>query len=150
MGYNSCKSGNQTSTSSEKKQESAAIVTPIGDSTSEAKAINMQSENWTREQAQAGPDSFRLVVSFISVGAGTDPEAKAYLDKYIIDYKGNKNKMVSYIMIPWGREGEVDCCFNLKELTATEQEDFIQGLRKTMIGRELIQVNENAKNRFKH
>ena len=80
---------------------------------------------------------------------GTDPDAKTYLDSYILDYKTKKGKAVRYIMIPWGREGEVDCCFDLKDLTVSEQSDFIEGLRNTMKARELIQINENAKNRFK-
>ncbi|MBK7966836.1 MAG: hypothetical protein IPK10_17305 [Bacteroidetes bacterium] len=106
-------------------------------------------EYWTREQAQAGPDTFRLVVSFISFGAGTDPESKTILETYVYDYKLKNNKVVSYYMIPWGREGEVDCCFLLDELNASEQNYFIEGLKKVIQGRELIQINENMKSRFK-
>jgi hypothetical protein len=106
-------------------------------------------EVWTREQAKAGPDSFRLVVSFISFGAGTDPESKSILEAYVYDYKLKNNKVVSYFIIPWGREGEVDCCFPLDELNASEQKNFIEGLKNAISGRELIQINENMKSRFK-
>lgn len=106
-------------------------------------------EIWTREQALVGPDSFRLVVSFISFGAGTDPESKSILEAYVYEYKLKNNKVVSYYMIPWGREGEVDCCFPLNELNASEQNNFIEGLKKAIEGKELIQINENMKSRFK-
>lgn len=103
----------------------------------------------TREEAKSAPESFRLMVTFISIGAGTDPDAKVLLDNYIADYKTRTGKQPNYIMIPWGREGEVDCCFKLDELSSTEQADFINGLRNSMKSRELIQVNENARNRFR-
>jgi len=106
-------------------------------------------EIWTREQAKSGPDTFRLAVTFISIGAGTDPEAKTSLDAYVYDYKLKTRQPVAYVMIPWGREGEVDCCFTLTELNASEQKNFIEGMKKAFIGRDLVQINENFKSRFK-
>jgi len=35
---------------------------------------------WSREEAQNGPDRFRLVVVFISKGEGTDPQARSWLE----------------------------------------------------------------------
>lgn len=104
---------------------------------------------WSREQAQRGPDFFRLVVVFISKGEGPDPEARSVLEVFLSDYARGSGKRPAYVMIPWGREGEVDCCFNLKELDDKEQGVFIESLKKKMSSRELIQVYENAKNRFK-
>lgn len=103
----------------------------------------------TREDAKSAPENFRLMVTFISIGAGTDPDGKVLLDNYIAQYKIRTGKSPAYIMIPWGREGEVDCCFNMNELTASEQVDFIKDLRNSMKSRELIQITENARNRFR-
>jgi len=104
---------------------------------------------WSREQAQTGPDYFSLVVVFISKGEGTDPEARSVLEGFLSNYSHVSGKRPAYVMIPWGREGEVDCCFNLNELDVKEQGAFIESLKKAMSSRELIQVYENAKNRFK-
>lgn len=144
ISLSACKSSKDSGENAEKKETEIAEPTP---SNPTRPLVSM--EVWTREQAKLGPDTFRLVVSFISIGAGTDPEAKSILEAYIYDYKLKNNKVVSYFMIPWGREGEVDCCFPLDELNASEQNNFIEGLNKVIQGKELIQVNENMKSRFK-
>ena len=144
MSLNACKSSKNSSDDANKSETEIVEPTP---SNPTRPLVSM--EVWTREQAIAGPDTFRLVVSFISIGAGTDPEAKAILEAYVYDYKLKNNKVVSYYMIPWGREGEVDCCFPLDELNASEQNNFIDGLKKVIQGKELIQITENMKSRFK-
>ncbi|MBK9399956.1 MAG: hypothetical protein IPN36_03595 [Bacteroidetes bacterium] len=149
IGMTACKSGKNSSSGNEVNENKGGNSSETAGTPPESAGNIQQTERWTREQAALGPDSFRLIVTFISIGAGTDPDAKTYLDSYILDYKTKKGKAVRYIMIPWGREGEVDCCFDLKDLTVSEQSDFIEGLRNTMKARELIQINENAKNRFK-
>lgn len=144
ISLNACKSSKNSSDDANKSETEIVESTP---SNPTRPLVSM--EVWTREQAMAGPDTFRLVVSFISIGAGTDPEAKAILEAYVYDYKLKNNKVVSYYMIPWGREGEVDCCFPLDELNASEQNNFIDGLNKVIQGKELIQITENMKSRFK-
>ncbi len=144
ISLNACKSSKNSSDDANKSETQIVEPTP---SNLTRPLVSM--EVWTREQAMAGPDTFRLVVSFISIGAGTDPEAKAILEAYVYDYKLKNNKVVSYYMIPWGREGEVDCCFPLDELNASEQNNFIDGLTKVIQGKELIQITENMKSRFK-
>jgi hypothetical protein len=147
LSASSCKT-KENSAGGASAETKPAATSPASPATSNPQTVNT-SKSWTREEAKAGPDNFRLVVSFISIGAGTDPDAKQSLDRYIADFKTRTGKMPAYVMIPWGREGEVDCCFNMEELTASEQGDFIAGLRNTMKSRELIQINENARNRFK-
>lgn len=144
LAVSACKSSKDSGESTTNSETETMEATP---SNTGKPLVSM--EIWTREQAQAGPDTFRLVVSFISFGAGTDPESKAILESYIYDYKLKNNKVVTYYMIPWGREGEVDCCFPLDELNASEQNNFIEGLKKVIAGKELIQINENMKSRFK-
>lgn len=104
---------------------------------------------WTREQAAQGPEQFKLVVSFISIGEGTDPEAAGLLAGALAEYGSSKGKSPSYIMIPWGREGEVDCCFILNELAPSEQREFIAFLKGKLASRPLIQIQENGRNRFR-
>lgn len=144
LAVSACKSSKDSGESTTNSETEIMEATP---SNTGRPLVSM--EVWTREQAQAGPDTFRLVVSFISFGAGTDPESKAILESYVYEYKLKNNKVVTYYMIPWGREGEVDCCFPLDELNASEQNNFIEGLKKVIAGKELIQINENMKSRFK-
>ncbi|MFM9055090.1 MAG: hypothetical protein ACKOQY_00145, partial [Bacteroidota bacterium] len=92
---------------------------------------------------------FRLVVSLISIGEGTDPEGMRLIERYVEDFGKLSGKPLSYVLIPWGREGEVDCCFALNELTPALQVQFIEGLNERAKGRNLLQINENARNRFR-
>ncbi len=87
----------------------------------------------------------RLAVSFISFGAGTDAEARPMLDKYVQQFMDATTKRIVYDAIPWGREGEMDMCFTLDNLSPEEQTRFINGVRDTFKGHELVRVDENKK-----
>jgi hypothetical protein len=100
------------------------------------------------DSIKKAPDTFRVVVSFISIGAGTDPGAVSLLENYLIQFETAHGKKPEYQRIPWGREGEVDNCFNLHELDNTTQIEFIKGLKSAFSGHDLIQITENMQNRF--
>lgn len=85
-------------------------------------------------------DNYRLVISFISKGTGTDGSAKDAIQKYI-DGHPKKPALESY---NWGREGEVDFCLKLTELSAKEQKTFVEEIRKLAGKSDLVQISENA------
>ena len=146
----SCKTGKKTGADTSHTSVTPPSYSGSAPAVAEPAAMpQTETKSLTRDEAKLAPESFRLVVTFISIGAGTDPAAKEMLDRYIADYKMRTGKIPAYVMIPWGREGEVDCCFNMNELSDSEQVDFIAGLRNSMKSRELIQINENARNRFR-
>ncbi len=109
-------------------------------------------ESQRAEQTEMPPTptqkSIRLVVTFASIGAGIDPNAKLNLDNYIKSFKEKSGKLVKYGTLAWGREGEYDCEFSLNELNLNEQNDFVQGLKKQFEGNQLIQIEENKPSRF--
>jgi hypothetical protein len=87
---------------------------------------------------------YRLNVSFISIGSGTDSEAKKQFEQFVADYETkNKVKLVSE-MAKWGREGEVDFCFKLDELKAKQQENFIKELKEHLKDSQLVRFTENV------
>lgn len=92
------------------------------------------------QTAQAQTEKFRLVVSFISKGAGPDNTKSAALLAYI----GVHPKKPTYTVAHWGREGESDYCLNLTELTKSEQVDFVANVNKMMAGSDMVFVKENA------
>ncbi len=100
------------------------------------------------DSIKKAPDTFRVVVSFISIGAGTDPGALSLLENYLIQFEAAHGKKPEYQRVPWGREGEVDNCFNLHELDNSMQVEFIKGLKSAFSGHDLIQITENMQNRF--
>jgi hypothetical protein len=85
----------------------------------------------------------RLTISFISIGEGTDFRAKDTLDVFISGYQTETKKELKFEAVPWGREGEIDYCFMLSELSDREQVKFIKELKERLKFSELVQITEN-------
>jgi hypothetical protein len=87
--------------------------------------------------------TYRLIVSFISIGEGTDATGREIMDGVLNSWKEKKGKPVEMESIPWGREGEVDFCFTLKELSEKEQSEFADQMKSVFKDKNLIQITEN-------
>ncbi len=84
---------------------------------------------------------YRVIISFISKGAGIDLKLSSAITAYVSAHpKKPTSKIVS-----WGREGETDHCFLLKELTKTEQVDFIAGVKRIIGTSDMVLLTENSK-----
>lgn len=92
---------------------------------------------------QALNDSIRLTVSFYSPGSGINYLAARKLDSFITNYQSSNNVTVNYEKIPWGREGEVDYCFNLNSLGAKLSADFKAQVKKLLKDEDRINYKEN-------
>jgi hypothetical protein len=109
--------------------------------TSVGMSCKSKKETTTSTQTtEAQTEKFRLVVSFISKGAGPDNAKSVALLAYI----GVHPKKPTYTVAHWGREGEADYCLNLTELTKSEQVDFVTNVNKMMAGSDMVFVKENA------
>jgi hypothetical protein len=87
------------------------------------------------------PITYRLIVSFISKGAGTDAGKRSAFLAYVDGHP----KKPAYKTVTWGREGEADYCFNLSELTAKKDViAFIEEVKKIVGGSDMATVTENA------
>lgn len=84
---------------------------------------------------------YRLIISFISKGAGIDSK----LSDAITAYTSSHPKKPASKLISWGREGENDHCFLLKELTKTEQVEFIAEIKKIIGSSDMVLLTENSK-----
>jgi hypothetical protein len=85
----------------------------------------------------------RLTVSFISIGAGIDSKAKEKFIKFVAGFETrNKVKLASEI-VGWGREGEVDFCYDLAALKPLQRAAFVQEAKAQVNGNELVKVMEN-------
>ncbi|MFM7175992.1 MAG: hypothetical protein ACKO0X_01050 [Bacteroidota bacterium] len=97
----------------------------------------------TVEDEQQAAMKYRLIVSFISIGEGPDFNAKTGLDRVIADWEKQKGKALKQEQYPWGREGEVDYCFQLSELNSADQQSFINDIKASIGTSKLVQVSEN-------
>jgi hypothetical protein len=95
---------------------------------------NMQTSKDTR---------YRFIISLISIGEGTDRNAKEILDATLNSWKTSQKKEIVFEEIHWGREGEVDFCFQLKELSGEQQVQFMNELKEKFKGHDLVQFAEN-------
>lgn len=89
---------------------------------------------------------YRLVVEFYSIGAGVDNKTREDFDKFI----GSYPKKIAYETTHWGREGELDYCLKLSELSTGEQADFVKKATEMLSSSKLVHINEHAKCVHKH
>lgn len=129
--------------------ESTATDVNNTDATTSSAGANSSSSNInTENEAMAEPDqkqaapTYRLIVSFISIGEGTDPEAKNIMDGIVNKWSAEAGNSINADPIPWGREGEVDYCFNLNELSAKDQARMARDMREAFDGHPLVQISE--------
>lgn len=85
-------------------------------------------------------DNYRLIISFISIGTGIDANAHEAIKKFI-DEHPKKPLAETY---HWGREGEIDYCLQLKELSSKEQKAFVEEVKKLAGKSDRVQFSENA------
>lgn len=84
-------------------------------------------------------EKVRLVVSFISQGEGIDRKTNEAFVAWV-KQKGN----IAYDANNWGREGEINYCFALDNLSPAEQDKFVEEARAQLNGRPLVKFNENT------
>lgn len=89
--------------------------------------------------------STRLVVSFVSEGAGIDHAAQKNFEKWL-----SKRTDVKYTVTHWGKEGEMDYCFLLNDKRAESQAQFVKEVRDFFGVNKKVQVNENVACSHKH
>lgn len=85
-------------------------------------------------------DNYTLVISFYSIGGGTDGTHIRKFNEFVENY----NPKPSPIITPWGREGEIDYCFTLNELSTKQKKDFVNQVRELLKDCKLVHINENA------
>ena len=103
-------------------------------------AIPVFSCKTTAQAKVSATENYRLVVSFISKGTGIDNKIHEQFEKFLQE---NSKKTVSE-SFRWGREGEIDYCFQLKELSKKEQTAFVDAIRKIVGTSDVVLITENA------
>ena len=140
----SCKSQKESSATAETKPTPVKPATPPPAATSPS-AINAAGahDEVVMPDGEKQANMYRFIVSFISIGEGTDRTGRETMDGVLASWEKKKGGSIAFEAVPWGREGEADFCFNLKELTSNEQEMFISDMKTAFKGRSLVQMSEN-------
>lgn len=98
---------------------------------------------------QLSADSYRYIVSFISIGGGPDIKLLKKFKDLLDSYGQQVNKQISPEIYNWGREGESDYCFKLSELSVQQQKEFIDLSNKIFTNSKLVRASENEACRHK-
>lgn len=87
---------------------------------------------------------YRLSVSFVSIGGGTDQKAREKYNQYMAEYEQKNKVKLNPEIAKWGREGEVDYCFKLTELSKKQQDVFVEETKEVLKSSSLVRYTENT------
>ena len=90
------------------------------------------------------PSTYGFTVSFYSTGGGTDSKMIDRFNAFVASYEKEKNVTLAHETNGWGREGEVDYCFKLAELSEKERIDFSQQAMKLLSESQLVHYMQNG------
>ena len=90
------------------------------------------------------PSTYGFTVSFYSTGGGTDSKMIERFNAFVASYEKEKNVTLEHETNGWGREGEVDYCFKLDELSEKERNDFSQQAMKLLSESQLVHYMQNG------
>ena len=130
----------------------ALLVVALGTSCKSSKTTTKPETKDTKATTQVtkageslASDEYRIIFSFISYGGGTDFKVIEEFKKYIDDYNTKHKMQADPEIVTWGREGEVDYCFKMDNMTKAEQDNFLTGAAKILTKTKRLNVTENAK-----
>ena len=89
--------------------------------------------------------TYDLIISFISKGAGIDHSLKDKIDAIITEFNNKNNVDLKYDKTGWGREGEVDYNFILKNLSTDQKKSFISSIKEAIGSSDMAQLTFNQK-----
>ena len=95
-------------------------------------------------QTQTNSDSYRLIVSFMSKCCGIDQQAKERLDIWLSAYEKKKKVKLDRKETHWGKEGEIDYCLKLTELSVEDQKSFVYVVSSLLSKVKLVSLQENS------
>lgn len=101
--------------------------------------LGCKSSKQSMEQSAA--DLSYYTVSFISIGTGIDYEARIDCMEFIKEFEDQFEVILSYQTINWGREGEVNYCFDLSNLNQEHSNIFKEELEGLLQKSSLVQFN---------
>jgi hypothetical protein len=114
---------------------------PVADAPEVAK---MEQPASTPAPVPTDSNQVRLVISFYSIGMGSDFKSIQAYEDFIGVFAGEVKKTINYEKTAWGREGETDFCLGLQELTQAEQDQFIARSREKLRDAKWVNLYENS------
>ena len=128
----SCKNNNPAAAGKQNEKTADSIV----------ESVNIKSVDSLKENA-IDTNNSRLVIMFYSIGQGSEYLLSNAFEDSIGSYSVKFGKNIDYKKTLWGREGEIDFCLKLNELTKAEQAEFIVLARTQLKSAKWVNIFEN-------
>lgn len=96
--------------------------------------MNAQSQSHSKDS---------LIVSFISIGAGTDYKAHEKLDLFVQDFQSKQHLQLNVTIKHWGREGETDYIYDLSTLSKKQCKAFVEEIVKLFAMNNLVKISHS-------
>ena len=118
-------------------------------STSQAKSTTETVPNGDKKETAEKTDEkdkvYDMIISFISKGEGIDRDLKTKVDTVLENFNKTSKTDIKPEIIGWGREGEVDYNFNLKNLSTKQKKAFISSIEETVGSTDMAHITFNQK-----
>jgi hypothetical protein len=99
----------------------------------------------TTTRHDAADKTYDVIISFISMASGIDQKIKAKVDTAIAEFCKKNKVTIKPEIIPWGREGERDYNFVLKNLSTTQKKAFIGSMEEAVGSSNMAHITFNQK-----
>lgn len=99
----------------------------------------------TTTSTDKGDEIYDIIISFISMGEGIKSELKNKIDKIITSFNEENKTEITPKLARWGREGEVDYNFSLKNLSTKQKKAFIGEIKEAIGSSEMALIKYNQK-----
>ncbi|GAB4255853.1 MAG: hypothetical protein Kow0079_12800 [Vicingaceae bacterium] len=105
---------------------------------------SMETSKEINNQNQSNQKTYDIVISFISMGEGIDEKTRDELVKSFKLKIDEFKTRVNVEQVPWGREGEIDYCFTLDNLTDSQKKELKKLIKQIVKDNQLINYQENV------
>lgn len=99
----------------------------------------------TQESTNSDEKTFDVIVQFISKGEGTARELGVTLDEAVAKFNKDNHTNIEADKHHWGREGEYDLNFDLKNLSTKQKNAFLSLVKETVGHTDMVHLKYNEK-----
>ena len=112
------------------------------------KSIDTKDNSSTEKTAEtANPQDvvFDVIVQFISKGEGIAHPIKTKFEEAVAKFNKDNNTNIEADVRHWGREGEIDLNYNLKNLSTKQKSAFLSLVKETVGDTDMVHIKYNEK-----
>ena len=99
----------------------------------------------TQESTNSDEKTFDVIVQFISKGEGTARELATKFDEAVAKFNKDNHTNIEADKRHWGREGEYDLNFDLKNLSTKQKNSFLSLVKETVGHTDMVHLKYNEK-----